>query len=178
MTGSDSGTGSPLALDSASQDLLFRRAHTADAFADDPVADETVREIHDLVTSVPTASGGQPLRVVLVRSAAGRERLLRHMSRGNREKTARAPLVAVLAAERPSAVPDGALQAAYFIIAVRAAGLAAGPMSGFDAEGVDREFFADTKYSALMVVNIGRPTPDGHRPRGPRLDFDQVFSSI
>ncbi|OPF81158.1 nitroreductase family protein [Streptomyces antioxidans] len=167
-----------MALDSASQDLLFLRAHTANAFADGPVSDETVREIHDLVESVPTASGGQPLRVVLVRSTAARERLLRHMSRGNREKTALAPLVAVLAVERPSAVPDGALQAAYFIIAVRAAGLAAGPMSGFDAEGVGREFFADTEHSALMVVNIGWPTPDGHRPRGPRLDFDQVFSTV
>ncbi|MEV5769896.1 nitroreductase family protein [Streptomyces antimycoticus] len=178
MTGPDSGTGSHLALDSASQSLLFRQAHTANAFTDGPVSDETVREIHDLVKSVPTASGGQPLRVVLVRSAAGRERLLRHTSRGNRDKTARAPLVAVLAVARRSAVPDGALQAAYFIIAVRAAGLAAGPMSGFDPEGVDREFFADTKHSALMVVNIGRPTPDGHRPRGPRLDFAQVFSSV
>lgn len=98
-----------LALDSASQDLLFRRAHTVNAFGDGPVSDETVREIHDLVRSLPTASGGQPLRVVLVRSAAGRERQLRHMSRGNREKTALAPLVAVLAA---------------------------GPMSGFDAQGV------------------------------------------
>jgi len=28
---------------------------------------------------------------------------------------------------------NGALQAAYFIIAIRAAGLAAGPMIGFDA---------------------------------------------
>ncbi len=96
------GTNPLLALDSASQNLLFRQAHTANAFADGPVSDETVREIHELVRSVPTASGGQPLRVVLVRSAAGRERLLRHMSRGNQEKTALAPLVAVLAVERSS----------------------------------------------------------------------------
>ena len=35
------------------------------------------------------------------------------------------------------------LQTAYFILGVRAAGLAAGPMGGFDRAGVDGEFFAD-----------------------------------
>lgn len=39
---------------------------------------------------------------------------------------------------------NGALQAAYFIIAVRAVGLAAGPMIGFDAAAVDTEFFTGT----------------------------------
>jgi len=36
------------------------------------------------------------------------------------------------------------MQAAYFIIAVRAAGLAAGPMGGFGIAGLDAEFWGHT----------------------------------
>ncbi|MEU2162384.1 hypothetical protein [Streptomyces sp. NPDC019208] len=38
---------------------------------------------------------------------------------------------------------------------MRAAGLAAGPMAGFDKAGVDEEFFADTSWRSHLVVNIG-----------------------
>src|SRR6478609_785759 len=142
-----------LVLDPAAQDLLFREARTANTFTDEPVTDEQVQAIYDLVKFGPTAFNQSPLRVVLVRSAEGRERLVQHMSEGNRPKTATAPLVAILAAdnefheELPALLPhfpqakdmffsersvressatvNGALQAAYFIIGVRAAGLAA-----------------------------------------------------
>src|SRR3954453_9882530 len=160
-----------LVLDAAAQDLLFREARTANTFTDEPVTDEQVQAIYDLVKYAPTAFNQQPLRIVLVRSAEGRERLLKHMAEGNRPKTAAAPLVAILAAdnefheelptqfphfpqakhvmfaERPvrekSAALNAALQVGYFIIGVRAAGLAAGPMTGFDADGMNKEFFAD-----------------------------------
>ncbi|ADI05933.1 hypothetical protein SBI_02812 [Streptomyces bingchenggensis BCW-1] len=200
------GTDTRPALDPAAQNLLFRQAHTAHAFTDEPVPDETVEEIYDLVKYGPTAFNQQPLRVLLLRSPESRERLLPHLSRGNRDKTERAPLVAVLAVDHEfhrelpeqfpalpgakdlfygdrevrerSAAVNGALQAAYFIVGIRAAGLAAGPMTGFDAAGVNAEFFADGEHSVLAVVNIGRPKADGLRPRGPRLEYHQVFSSI
>ncbi|EFL27679.1 LOW QUALITY PROTEIN: putative NADH dehydrogenase/NAD(P)H nitroreductase, partial [Streptomyces himastatinicus ATCC 53653] len=54
---------------------------------------------------------------------------------------------------------NGALQAAYFLIGVRAAGLAAGPMTGYDADGLRKEFL-DDDHAPLMVVNIGRPGPN------------------
>src|SRR5689334_6125116 len=88
-----------LVLDSAAQRLLFRDARTANAFTDEPVTDEQVRAIHDLVKYGPTSMNQQPLRVVLVRSDEARERLLGHMAEGNRAKTASAPLVAILAAD-------------------------------------------------------------------------------
>jgi 3-hydroxypropanoate dehydrogenase len=194
-----------LALDKDAADLLFRGAHTAHAFTDEPVGDEQVRAIFDLVKWAPTALNTQPLRITLVRTPEARERLVRHMSEGNRAKTAAAPLVAVLTADRnfhdtlPRLVPhfpgardlfldagarehvagfNGALGMAYFIVGVRAAGLAAGPMTGFDGPALEAELFPDGDQLVLAVVNIGRPGPDAHRPRAPRLDFEDVVRSI
>ncbi|HCO03444.1 MAG TPA: nitroreductase family protein, partial [Actinobacteria bacterium] len=87
-----------LTLSPEAQDLLFREARTANAFTDEPVTDEQMAAIYDLVKYGPTAMNTQPLRILLVREDA-RERLLKHMSDGNRDKTASAPLVAVLAAD-------------------------------------------------------------------------------
>ncbi|NJP42553.1 malonic semialdehyde reductase [Actinacidiphila epipremni] len=194
-----------LALDPAAQDLLFREARTANTFTDEPVTDEQVQAIYDLVKYAPTAFNQQPLRVVLVRSAEGRARLVQHMAGGNQPKTSTAPLVAILAAdnefheelptvfpvypqakdlfaERPvrekSAALNAALQVGYFIIGVRAAGLAAGPMTGFDADGINKEFFADGAHSVLAVVNIGKPGEDAWFPRNPRLSYDEVVSTV
>ncbi|BFO14987.1 malonic semialdehyde reductase [Streptomyces sp. KM77-8] len=194
-----------LALDPAAQDLLFREARSANTFTDEPVTDEQVRAIYDLVKYGPTAMNQSPLRVTLVRSAEARERLVPHMAEGNRTKTATAPLVAILSAdnefheelphlfphfpqakdavfsERPvresSAALNAGLQAAYFIVGVRAAGLAAGPMSGFDYEGVRKEFL-DDDHTPLMIVNIGRPGQDAWYPRSPRLEYEQVVTSV
>jgi len=194
-----------LVLDPAAQDLLFREARTANTFTDEPVTDEQVQAIYDLVKFGPTAFNQSPLRVVLVRSAEGRERLVQHMSEGNRPKTATAPLVAILAAdnefheELPALLPhfpqakdmffaerpvresaaglNAALQAAYFIIGVRAAGLAAGPMTGYDAAGVQKEFL-DADHTPLMIVNIGKPGEDAWFPRSPRLSYDEVITTV
>ncbi|MFF0060459.1 malonic semialdehyde reductase [Streptomyces sp. NPDC005279] len=194
-----------LALDSAAQDLLFREARTANTFTDEPVTEEQVQAIYDLVKFGPTAFNQSPLRVVLVRSDEARERLVEHMAEGNRPKTATAPLVAILAAdnefheelpalfphfpqakdmfftERPAreqaAAFNAALQAAYFIVGVRAAGLAAGPMTGFDFAGVQKEFL-DGDHTPLMIVNIGKPGDDASFPRSPRLSYDEVVTTV
>jgi 3-hydroxypropanoate dehydrogenase len=190
-----------LILPPEAQDLLFREARTANAFTDEQVTDEQVAAIYDLVKYGPTAMNAQPLRVVLVRDGEPRERLLKHMSDGNRDKTANAPLVAILAADvdfhenLPKVFPhaphakDGfsdeakrehvarfnaTLQIGYFLLGVRAAGLAAGPMAGFDAAGLDEEFFADRNLRSLLVVNIGRPATNAWFDRLPRLPQDQV----
>ncbi|MFJ6212746.1 malonic semialdehyde reductase [Streptomyces sp. NPDC092296] len=195
-----------LALDPAAQDLLFREAHTTNGFTDEPVSDELIKAVYELVKYAPTAFNQQPLRVVLVRSAEARERLVGLMSDGNKEKTAKAPLVAILAAdyefheELPKLVPhfpqakdvifgerpvreqagsfNATLQVGYFILGIRAAGLAAGPMTGFDAAGIDKAFFPDGDHSVLAVVNIGKPAKDGWFPRNPRLAYDEVVTTV
>ncbi|MEU7059944.1 malonic semialdehyde reductase [Streptomyces sp. NPDC046197] len=194
-----------LALDPAAQDLLFREARTANTFTDEPVTDEQVQAIYDLVKYGPTSMNQSPLRVTLVRSPQARERLVQHLAEGNRQKTAAAPLVAILSAdnefheELPELFPhfpqakdaffgdrsvrennaalNAALQAAYFIIGVRAAGLAAGPMTGLDFEAVRKEFL-DDDHTPLMVVNIGRPGENAWFPRSPRLAYDQVVTTV
>ena len=85
----------PLALSPDAQDLLFRDARTANAFSDEPVTDDQIAAIYDLVKYAPTAMNAQPLRIVIVRQGAARERLLKHVADGNRDKTANAPVAAV-----------------------------------------------------------------------------------
>ncbi|CAM5488818.1 malonic semialdehyde reductase [Streptomyces antimycoticus] len=194
-----------LVLDPTAQDLLFREARTANTFTDEPVTEEQVQAIYDLIKYAPTAFNQSPLRVVLVRSPEARERLVQHMAEGNQAKTSTAPLVAILAAdnefheELPALFPhfpqakdvffseraareqaaglNASLQAGYFILGIRAAGLAAGPMTGFDAAGVQKEFL-DEDHTPLVVINIGKPGEDAWFPRGPRLDYDQVITTV
>jgi 3-hydroxypropanoate dehydrogenase len=143
----------------------------------------------------------QPLRIVLVRQGEPRERLLKHMADGNREKTASAPLVAVLAADtdfhesldrtfphfagakdlfaddagrEAAARFNATLQVGYFLLGVRAAGLAAGPMGGFDADGIDNDLLEGTTLKSLVVVNIGRPGENAWFDRLPRLEQHEV----
>ena len=53
-------------------------------------------------------------------------------------------------------------------------GLAAGPMSGFDAARLDAAFFADGQVKSNFLVNLGWGDPAGYRPRNPRLGFDEI----
>jgi 3-hydroxypropanoate dehydrogenase len=205
MTATSTEPGSELMLSTEAQDLLFREARTANTFTDEPVTDEQVRAIYDLVKYAPTSTNQQPLRIILVRSPEARERLVKHMGEGNRPKTAAAPLVAILAADLdfhenlPKVFPhapgvkdayadpvkransarfNAALQVGYFILGIRAAGLAAGPMTGFDADGINTEFFGDGRHSVLAVVNIGRPGEGAWFGRLPRLDYEEVVTSV
>ena len=194
------------ALDQTAADLLFFDAHTADRFAPDPVSDADVEEIWNMIRWAPTSGNSSPGRLLVVRTSQARRRLVGHMNEGNRDKTLAAPLTVVAAADLrfhelwPKAAPHRAqaaarleddlparerlavlsatLQAAYFIIGARAVGLAAGPMGGFDRDGVDREFFADGGWRSLVVINLGHPVPDGYRERLPRLTFADVSRTV
>jgi 3-hydroxypropanoate dehydrogenase len=194
-------------LDAAGRELLFLGARSANKFTGAPVSDDKLREIYELFQYPPTQSNTNPLRVLWVRSSEARERLLPHMSEGNRDKTRTAPAVAVLAAdldfhehipqlfptraharERYAGDPElrerharfnAALQIGYFTLAVRAAGLAAGPMAGFDAAGVDGEFFAESSWRALLVMNVGEPAEGAWFPeRLPRLGYEQAVKEV
>ena len=193
----------PLGRDA--QDLLFLEARTANAFTEEPVTDDQLHAIWDLMKWAPTSGNTNPLRILYLRSPEARERAVAHLAEGNKAKTRAAPMTALLAADRdfhefvPQLFPARAeqaevyaqmegraemamfsatLQAAYFIIAVRAIGLAAGPMSGFDYPAMDQEFFPDGRHASVLVVNLGVPGPDAWRPRLPRLRFDQAITVL
>ena len=196
----------PIVLDQDAQDLLFHQGRTANAFTSEPVTDEQIAAIYDLIKWAPTAMNTQPQRVVVVRSAEAKARLLPHMAEGNRAKTEAAPATVLLAAdidfhhELPTVFPhaegmkemfdgdeDGrssmaqlnaGLQVGYAILGIRAAGLAAGPMTGFDAEALSQEFFPDGRHRVMVAVNIGKPAEDAYRDRLPRLDFDEVVQVL
>jgi 3-hydroxypropanoate dehydrogenase len=195
-----------LVLAPDAQDLLFRQARSANTFTTDPVTDEQIQAIYDLVKYAPTSANTQPLRVVLLRTPEARARLLPHMFGNNQAKTETAPLTAILAADTgfhehvPRLFPfrpelkdhfagdpglrenharfNATLQVAYFILGIRAAGLAAGPMGGFNPAGVDAEFFPDGQHKSLVIVNIGRPGPDAWFERLPRLEHDEVVTVL
>ncbi|WP_017608234.1 malonic semialdehyde reductase [Nocardiopsis xinjiangensis] len=197
-----------LILDKSAQDLLFRDARTANTFTDEPVTEEQVRTIYDLVKYGPTSMNNQPLRVTAVRSAEARERLVQYMGGNNAPKTSAAPLTLILTADssfhelfpktfpvapdaretfagmpaearEKAAFENAMLQVAYLIMGVRAAGLAAGPMTGFDMDGVRKEFFGeDSTLQPLVVMNIGKPGPDAWFDRQPRLEYDEVVTEI
>lgn len=199
-------TAQALQLDEAAQDLLFREARTANAFTDEPVTDEQLKAIYELVKWAPTSMNVQPLRVVVLRSEEAKARLVPLMSEGNQAKTAAAPAVALLAAdvdfhdELPSQFPhfpgardmfagsdelrtstaelNAGLQIGYTILGIRAAGLAAGPMTGFDADAISAEFFPDGRHRVLVAVNIGKPAENAWMDRLPRLDYDEVVTTL
>ncbi|CAB4911457.1 unannotated protein [freshwater metagenome] len=61
---------------------------------------------------------------------------------------------------------------------MRALGLAAGPMGGFNAAGVDADLLAGTSLRSFVVVNIGKPGENASTDRLPRLEYEEVVTSL
>lgn len=180
---------------------MFHEARTFTHWQPDSVAEAIVEAAFELACLGPTSGNCQPLRLVLVRSPGAKERLLPCVSSGNCEKVRTAPITAIVAYDRKffellprlyphtdarawfttdaslaeeTAFRNSSLQAAYFILALRAKGLDCGPMSGFDAAKVDAAFFPDGRYRTNFLLNIGYGVRDRLHPRLPRLRFDEV----
>ena len=188
-------------LGAAALAKLFTEARTHGAFLPRPVPDALLVEALDLAKMGPTAANAQPLRVIFLRSPEAKERLRPALSAGNVAKTLAAPVVAVTAydldfyerlpvlfphvdakswftgnaafAER-TAFQSGTLAVGYLILALRALGLDAGPMAGFDNGKVDAEFFPDGKIKSNILINIGYGDDARLHPRNPRLAFDEM----
>ncbi len=188
-------------LDDSSLDLIFRNARTHSVWQDKPVSDELLHQVYDLMKWAPTSANCSPARIVFVRSAEAKARLLPAMAEGNEEKTRTAPVTAIVAQDYefyeklPQLFPhadarswfagnqpvidttafrNGTLQGAYLLLAARALGLDAGPMSGFDNEKVDQAFFAGTKIKSNFLINLGYGDASRLFPRSPRLAFDEA----
>ncbi len=187
------------ALDAAALAQAFTAARTFNRFRPEPVGDDTLAALYDLLKWGPTSMNCQPARYVFLRSEAAKQRLKPALSPNNAEKTMAAPVVTIVAIDtqfhehlptqfpacdaRPmfagnpalaetTAFRNGTLQGAYLILAARMLGLDCGPMSGFDAAKANAEFFPDGRFKANFLVNLGYGDPAGNHPRGPRLPFE------
>jgi 3-hydroxypropanoate dehydrogenase len=188
-------------LDAAALDQLFRTARTQNAFLDKPVEDSQLHALYELLKWGPTGANASPARFVFVTSKEAKQKLAPALSEGNLAKTLAAPVTVIVAfdedfheklpylfphadakswfdgpreSRREGALRNGSLQGAYLILAARALGLDAGPMSGFDNAKVDAAFFAGTSLKSNFLVNLGYGDPAGVFPRLPRLSFDEA----
>jgi 3-hydroxypropanoate dehydrogenase len=182
--------------------IIFRHARTQNKWQDKPVSAAHLMAVYDLMRWGPTSANASPARFYFLTSQAAKERLKPHLSPGNRDKTMTAPAVAIIGMDldfpehfprlfpnnlkmkdgftgnealiRSFALRNSSLQGAYFIVAARALGLDCGPMSGFDNDGVDKEFFAGTNIKSNFICAVGHGDPAGVFPRNPRLSFDEA----
>lgn len=195
----------PAPIDDAALDAIFRHARSANHYLPGAVTEDDVRAIYDLVKMGPTSANTQPARFVWLLDDAGKERLAAHATGSNPAKIRSAPAAVVIAmdtefheqlpwlfphepsartwfadprAREVTALRNGSLQAAYFIVAARALGFDVGPMSGFDQAAVDAEFFGDApSVRTNIVATLGHADPATIFDRSPRPDFGR-FNSI
>ena len=188
-------------LDATALDQLFRTARTYNAFSGE-VSDDTLHQLYELMKFGPTESNSTPARLVFVKSAEAKAKLGPALSEGNYAKTMAAPVTVIVGydlrfydklpylfphtdarswfADSPEerlykvALRSSSLQGAYLILAARALGLDAGPMSGFDNAKVDAAFFAGTSIKSNILINLGHGDPASIYPRSPRLPFDEA----
>jgi 3-hydroxypropanoate dehydrogenase len=180
-------------------DRILRKARSFAGFENRPVPESLLRAAHELMKWGPTTANSQPARIFYLVSQEEKNKLGPALSNINREKTLKAPVVAIVAYDTRFyenlprlyhnldainwyKAPDkagingfrnGSLQGAYLILALRAVGLDCGPMSGFDNAKVDAAFFPDRRLKSNFLINIGYGIADGLPPRNYRFTFEE-----
>jgi len=192
-------------IDNAALDVLFNNARTHNGWQDKPVTDAKLHQLYDLTKWGPTSANCSPARIVFVRSAEEKEKLVACVSAGNADKTRAAPVTAIIgmdmafydklpqlfphadarswfAGNQPvidaTAFRNSSLQGGYFILAARALGLDCGPMSGFDADKLNAAFFAGTSVKVNFICSLGYGDPSKLFGRSPRLSFDEACKIV
>ena len=195
-------------LNDAALDQIFRTARTQNGWQPKPVSDDQIKALYELMKWGPTTGNSQPGRLVFLRTQAAKERLKPHLSPANQDKSMAAPVVAIIAFDlafyeniprvfphRPemknlyvgddkkamvetTALRNSSLQGAYLMIAARAMGLDCGPMSGYNAAGVDKEFFSGTNFKTNFICSLGHGDATKVMGRLPRLPFDEVCTML
>ena len=186
-------------------DLLFLQAGSHNGWLDVPVSDTEIQVLYDIVKMGPTSMNCSPARFVFVRTAEAKERLRPAMSAGNVEKTMTAPVIVIIGYDLdfPEYLPqlfphtdgrqffvgkpdhiattafrNGTLQGAYLILAARSMGLDCSPMSGFDHQKLDAEFFAGSRTKSNFLCGLGRGDSRRDVQRRSRLSFSQACELI
>ena len=84
-------------LDAAGLDLLFREARTHNKFTDQPVTDDELRALYDLLKQGPTSANCSPARFLFLRTEEAKQKLAPALSSGNHDKTMAAPVTVIVA---------------------------------------------------------------------------------
>lgn len=192
-------------LDKDALDTLFREARSQNGWLDQDVSDTQINQIYELMKFGPTAANNCPARITFVKSIEAKEKLKPHLDEGNVDKSMSAPVVAIIGydvefyeklpflfphmdarswyAGNPEKIKsagemNATLQGAYFMLSARSVGLDCGPMSGFNNESLDEEFFPDGKTKSIFMCAIGHGDSSKIFPRSPRLSFDEACKII
>jgi 3-hydroxypropanoate dehydrogenase len=187
-------------------ECIFGNGRSFSVWQDRTVDKALLRQAYDLAALGPTSMNCQPARFLLLESVGARARLLPHLAPPNLEKTRTAPLTLLIASDtrfyaqlpklfhhrpgvkdlytadaelaRATATRNATLTGGYLLLAMRALGLDCGPMSGFDADAVDAEFFPDGDWRSEFIINVGYGERSSLFPRLPRLAWDEVCRQL
>ncbi|MGZ5938176.1 MAG: malonic semialdehyde reductase [Rhizomicrobium sp.] len=193
------------AVNDEALDTIFRSARTQNKWLDKPVSAALLMAVYDLMRMGPTSANCSPARIVFATSKEAKEKLAAHCSPANAPKVLAAPATAIIGydldfaarlpvlfphspdaknwftnpvVEQTTAFRNGSLQGAYFIIAARSLGLDCGPMSGFNNDAVDKDFFAGTRIKSNFICSVGHGDVAGLFARSPRLSFDEACKIV
>lgn len=185
-------------LNDAALDQLFRTARTYNGYLDTPLSNEQLEAVWELMKFGPTSANCLPARIIWCVSEESKQKLAALAMPANGEKILSAPATAIIGMDtefyenlpelfphtdarswfvgndaliEKTAFRNSSLQGGYFILAARALGLDTGPMSGFNNDAVDAEFFAGTKVKSNFISTIGYGDPATIFDRSPRPEF-------
>ncbi len=187
-------------------DLIIREARSHNGWLDTTVSDELINQIYDIVKMGSTSMNTCPARFVFVRTPEAKERLRGCLAPLNVNKVLAAPVTVIIGhdlefykhmpklfahnpgaqalfdnnemAAKTSAFRNGTIQGTYLMIAARALGLDIGPMSGFNNQAIDEEFFKGTSIRSNFLCSLGYGDTSKIFQRLPRFEFDEVCEML
>ena len=184
---------------------IFIDTVTTYNYSDKEVDDNVLHELYELTKWSATSFNCSPLRLVFLKSKEAKDRVGPYLIDSNKEKVKKAPITVIIAMDTmffndlprnfkatnakvffenneelayTTAFRNSSLQAGYFLKAINALGLDAGPMSGFDNKGVDKEFFKDTSLRSNFLCTLGYGIEPKGNSRGARYEFAEIANII
>jgi len=193
------------ALDDEQLNLIFKEARTFNGWQNKPVEDDILETLFNLASMGATSMNCCPARFIFVKSDLQKEKLAACAMPTNQSKIRSAPVNVIIAQDmkffdemdylfplrdvKPmfeeneelsseTAFRNSSLQGAYFMLAARALGLDCGPLSGFDKQAVDDQFFQNTSIEANFLCSIGYGDVSSIFPRLPRFNFSDICEIV
>lgn len=193
-------------LDDDALDLIIREARSHNGWLDKPVSDDLLNKLYDIVKMGSTSMNTCPARFIFIRTDTAKERLKKCLAPLNVDKVLSAPVTVIIGhdmefykhmpklfAHNPgaqalfesnpamvsaTAFRNGTLQGGYLMIAARALGLDIGPMSGFNNQAADEEFFSGTNIKSNFLCSLGYGDTKKIFQRLPRFEFNEVCTLL